>query len=67
MNQQTRKAIGCGGLLLYIALYAAGAATLGGMLTHAWPTWAQLAYYAIAGVIWILPLKPVFGWMNRRR
>jgi hypothetical protein len=66
MNQQTRKALGCGGLLLYIALYAAAAATLGGLLTTTWPAWGQLAFYAIAGVIWVLPLKPLFGWMNRR-
>lgn len=66
MNQQTRKAMGCAMLLVYLALYAGGAATLGAMLTPAWPALAQLAFYAIAGVIWILPLKPLFGWMNRR-
>jgi len=66
MNQQTRKAIGCGGLLLYIALYAAGAATVGSVFASGWPAWGQLAFYAIAGVAWIAPLKPLFGWMNRR-
>jgi hypothetical protein len=66
MNQQSRKAIGCAGLLLYLALYAAGAATLGTALAPALPAWGELVYYAVAGVIWILPLKPLFGWMNRR-
>jgi membrane protein implicated in regulation of membrane protease activity len=66
MNQQARKAIGCGGLLLYIGLYAVGAATLGALLAPALPAWAELIYYAVAGVIWIFPLKPLFGWMNRR-
>jgi membrane protein implicated in regulation of membrane protease activity len=58
--------IGCGGLLLYMALYAAAAATLGTALAPALPAWGQLAFYAVAGLIWIAPLKPLFGWMNRR-
>jgi hypothetical protein len=29
------------------------------------PAWAEFAFYAIAGVIWILPLKPLFDWMKR--
>jgi hypothetical protein len=66
MNQQARKAIGCGGLLVYLGAYAAGAATLGTLIAPALPAWGGLAYYAVAGVIWILPLKPLFGWMNRR-
>jgi hypothetical protein len=46
-------------------LYAAAAATLGAWLLPALPFWAELAYYAVAGVIWIAPLKPLFAWMNR--
>ena len=46
---------------------AAAAATLGAYIwTHA-PNWAALGYYAIAGVIWVAPLKPLFAWMNRGR
>jgi Protein of unknown function (DUF2842) len=29
------------------------------------PRLVQLAFYVVAGVGWILPLKPVFAWMNR--
>jgi len=65
MNTRTRKALGCFVLLAYLALYAGAAATLGGyILAHA-PSWAALIYYSIAGVIWVLPLKPLFAWMNR--
>lgn len=65
MNTRTRKALGCFVLLAYLALYAGAAATLGGnILAHA-PNWAALIYYAVAGVIWVLPLKPLFAWMNR--
>lgn len=65
MDTRTRKAIGCFGLLAYLALYAVLAASLGVTLAPILPTWAELVFYAVAGVIWIFPLKPLFGWMNR--
>jgi hypothetical protein len=65
MNVRVRKAVGCAGLLVYLALYAAAAATLGAYLLPILPVWAALLFYAIAGVIWIFPLKPLMAWMNR--
>jgi membrane protein implicated in regulation of membrane protease activity len=65
MDARTRKAAGCFVLLAYIALYAVLAASLGVWLASFLPTWAQLVFYAIAGIVWIFPLKPLFGWMNR--
>ncbi len=65
MNMRTRKALGCLALLVYLGIYAIGAASLGVALAPMLPTWAELIYYAIAGVAWVLPLKPLFGWMNR--
>ncbi|HJS80387.1 MAG TPA: DUF2842 domain-containing protein [Vitreimonas sp.] len=65
MDTRARKAAGCFGLLAYLAIYALGAASLGAWLAPFLPTWAELAYYAIAGIIWIFPLKPLFAWMNR--
>lgn len=65
MNARTRKAIGCFTLLAYLAAYPAFAAGLGVWLASLIPAWAQLIYYAIAGVVWIFPLKPLFAWMNR--
>jgi hypothetical protein len=65
MNTRTRKALGCFVLLAYLALYAALAATLGShILAHA-PNGAALIYYIVAGLVWVLPLKPLFAWMNR--
>lgn len=65
MDARARKALGCFVLLAYLALYAAAAATLGGMLTPILPGWTLLAFYAVAGVAWVLPLKPLFVWMNQ--
>jgi hypothetical protein len=65
MNMRARKAVGCAGLLAYLAVYAIAAATLGAWLLPRLPFWAELLYYAAAGVVWIAPLKPLFTWMNR--
>jgi hypothetical protein len=65
LNNRTRKLAGCGILLAYIAAYALLAANIGATLAPHLPAWAQLLYYAAAGIIWIFPLKPLFGWMNR--
>jgi hypothetical protein len=65
MDVRQRKAVGCFVLLAYIAIYAILAASLGVGLTPLIPTWAQLIYYAVAGIVWIFPLKSLFAWMNR--
>ncbi|MBN8606991.1 MAG: DUF2842 domain-containing protein [Caulobacterales bacterium] len=65
MNVRTRKAVGCFAFLAYLAIYALLAASLGVALVPLVPTWAQLIYYAVAGIVWIFPLKPVVGWMNK--
>ena len=65
MNTRSRKALGCFVLLAYLAVYAGVAGALGAMLTGKIPTWAQLAYFAAAGIVWIFPLKPLFAWMNK--
>lgn len=65
MDIRTRKAVGCAGLLAYIAVYAVLAATLGAYLLPILPFWAELLFYAAAGIVWIFPLKPLFTWMNK--
>jgi hypothetical protein len=65
MNSRTRKAVGCFALLAYLAVYAVLAASLGVALAPPLPMWAELVYYAIAGIVWVFPLRPLFRWMNR--
>lgn len=64
MGARARKALGCSVLLAYLALYAAGAASLGAALLPVLPAWGELGYYAIAGLVWVAPLKGLFAWMN---
>lgn len=65
MDIRTRKAVGCAGLLAYLTLYTVLAATLGAYLMPILPAWAELLFYAAAGIIWIFPLKPLFAWINK--
>ncbi|MGE0530677.1 MAG: DUF2842 domain-containing protein [Hyphomonadaceae bacterium] len=65
MKIRTRKALGCFILLAYIAIYTVLAASLGVALVPLIPTWSQLIFYAVAGIVWIFPLKPLFAWINR--
>ena len=65
MQSRARKALGCAVLLAYLAGYAVIAASLGVALHPVLPAWGELLFYAVAGVIWIFPLKPLFDWMKR--
>ena len=58
-----RKFIVSVGLLVYLIAYIVVAVNIGTMIADA-PNWVQLIYYVVAGIAWIAPLKPVFGWMN---
>ena len=64
MSGGARRGIGALVILVFLVAYLALAATLGGHLAHG-PWWAQLAFYAIAGIAWALPLRPLFVWMGR--
>jgi hypothetical protein len=50
-------------MLAFMALWVWGAATIGSRLTDA-PSWLQLVFYVVAGIGWVLPLRPLFLWMN---
>ena len=57
------------GTLLILALivgWAAIVVTIAGWIgAMPWPV--ELAFYVIAGVAWILPLKPLLRWMETGR
>jgi hypothetical protein len=65
MTARARKAIGSLGIVLFVGVYAWLAATVGGLIPHAW--WAQLPYYVVVGTAWGLPVIPLIIWMNRGR
>jgi len=49
-------------ILVWSVLVVSASSLLGGL---PWPV--HLIYYAVAGIIWILPLKPLIRWMHTGR
>jgi ABC-type polysaccharide/polyol phosphate export permease len=51
-----------GVILVWAALIASVSDTVA-----AWPALVQLLFYMVAGIIWILPLKPILRWSETGR
>jgi hypothetical protein len=62
MSASARKAIGAVAILAFLVVYVVLAVMIGEQL-HALP-WAAMAFYAVAGVAWVFPLRPLFAWMH---
>ncbi|MCF2513919.1 DUF2842 domain-containing protein [Sphingomonas sp. G124] len=61
-----RKPTGIFAILALIAAWAALVASLSTMVER-WPVLVQAIFYLIAGIAWILPLKPLLRWMETGR
>ena len=61
-----RKPAGAFLILLWIALWAVLVATVADRLTFL-PAIALVLYFGIAGIVWILPLKPLLRWIETGR
>jgi hypothetical protein len=64
MAPTARRAIGSFAILAYLVAYIGVAATLGGHVVG-FGQIAALVFFAVAGVAWVFPLRPLFKWMNR--
>ena len=58
-----RKPTGIFAILALIAVWAVLVASLSGQVGN-WPVLAQALFYLVAGIAWILPLKPLLRWME---
>jgi len=67
MSLRTRKLVGSIVLFLWMTVFALLAMALIGKLPDRPPVWVEPVLYAILGVVWILPLKPLFIWMGKGR
>ena len=63
MSPRLRKFIGLFAILIFLATYIAVVSTVGDYLPAHWA--AQLAYYAVAGTLWGIPILPLIKWMNQ--
>ena len=61
-----RKPAGIFGILVLIVIWAALVASLAALVEN-WPVLLQGLFYLIAGIAWIVPLKPLLRWMETGR
>ena len=65
MKQRARKFIGTLVLLALLAVWALLAMVLAQAPTIAGSRLAQLIYYVVVGMGWVLPAMPLVSWMSR--
>jgi hypothetical protein len=61
-----RKPVGIFAILAVIGLWAVVIASLSATVGR-WPILLQSIFYIFAGIVWILPLKPLLRWMETGR
>ena len=67
MTLRTRKLVGSVVLTLWLIVFALLAMAAVAMLPARMPVWLEPLVYAALGIVWIVPLKPLFVWMGRGR
>jgi hypothetical protein len=60
-----RKIAGAILLITWLVAYVAVAAVIGDRIAHEHWAWKVL-YFPIAGLAWILPLKPLLRWVHAK-
>ena len=66
MNIRTRKLLGTVALFVMIAIYALLALAVAIVLQiNESSKIVELVYYALAGLLWILPAGAIIAWMGR--
>lgn len=63
MSARLRKFIGLFGIIGFLVFYV-GLVARGASLVPDHGPW-QFAYFALAGVLWGVPILPLISWMNR--
>lgn len=66
MTTRTRKLMGAVALLVMLAVYSLIALAVAVVLqVNQASAFVELAYYAIAGLLWVLPAAAIISWMAR--
>jgi hypothetical protein len=66
MSPAARKPLGALAIIAFVAAWALGIAHFAGTIGR-WPIVVQLLFYLVAGVGWVLPLRPALRWMETGR
>lgn len=65
MTLRTRKLVGAIALLVFLAVYALAAMMVAIALQVNASKLAELIYYPVAGLLWVLPAMWLVRWMQR--
>jgi len=65
MTIRTRKLVGAILLVVFLAFYALAAMMVAIVMQVSASKVAELAYYPIAGLLWVLPAMWLVKWMQR--
>jgi len=65
MTQRQRKLLGTVLLILFLAVYALAAMLVAVVLQVNASKAVELAYYVLAGLLWVLPAGLLIKWMER--
>ena len=65
MTQRNRKALGTAGIVAFVTVYALVAMAVGGELAVGRGLAAELAYFIVAGLLWLPVVMAIIRWMAR--
>lgn len=65
MKQRARKAIGVFGTVAFLIVYSLIAMAIGGIYVVGRGIPWELAFYAIAGLLWLPPVMAIIRWTAR--
>ena len=64
MTPMGRRTIGVFAIMALIALEALLVVACANLVAP-WPILVQALFYLVAGLVWLLPMKPLLVWMNK--
>lgn len=65
MPMRLRKLVGTVLTVTFLIVYSLLAMSLAVRLLPGTSGWTQLAFYSVAGLIWIIPVGALVAWMQR--
>lgn len=65
MPQRLRKLIGTFLLVVFVCLYALAAMTVAAAKLPGTSGLVQLAYFTVAGLVWVIPAAALIYWMQK--
>ena len=66
MPRKARQILGAAALLVFIPFYALLAMTVAAAKLPGTPVLVQMGFFAVAGLVWVLPAGAIIYWMQRR-